>query len=839
MGHSHGSRSTGSSTIDDATRPIAEDSQAGLKEWDLIDEGGGLGRYNILDHIGRGGMGHVYRAHDPELDRDVALKLLRIDRLLEALDTKAHARLRREAQAMAQVNHPNVMPIYDVIEADGRLVIAMEYVDGQTLKQWLERDRSWPELQRVFVDAGRGLAAAHARGLVHRDFKPSNVLVGRDGRVRVMDFGLAHPTTSNASEGQDSTPELVLSGEAHLTQTGLLMGTPAYMAPEQHQGRPTDPRSDQFSFCVALYEAIAGERPFPGTDTLELSRSKRAGNVRDGALRGRAPTAVVRAVMRGLQTDPDRRFASMSDLLRHLTPSTRPATSRTWMAGGVVMTLAGGVYFGTAGSRDACVSSDDRLGPVWNEDRAKELVTALSAAETEVESHTIDSRIDAYAAAWADEHSQLCAARAAGEVDDEAFELRVDCLDSSLNQLDALVDTILDGDQRVLMSADRLTVALPAPDRCHEAEFLANRAAPPNREIAARVSKLRTKILKAKTLQDAGVIDEARDMTVAAVTDARELEYPPVLVEALLQLGSIGQRTGEFSAAERSYSEAYWIAKDQRIDRGAMAASTELAFIVGARLVRPDDGLEWARHARAALDRVGDEPLWERQLERAMAGIYFRQRNFEMAVEHTRTSLQIAIDVYGEEHDQVAESLTNLGVYLQGTGAIEEAIESIESAVAMWERTRGPDFPNIAVALNNLCSLNMELGHHEEAIALGEDALKRWESVAGRLHPRTANIHGNLGLAYRNRGDLEEAAKHFRESLDIYAETVGPEHPNSIGMWVNLGAVVQQQGDPAEAEQHVRRALELAQSVHGEDHEETKMAREALERLKRGEPASG
>ena len=825
--------------MDDATRQINDESQAGLKEWSVVETGGAFGRYTVLEHIGQGGMGHVYRAHDPELDRHVALKLLRVERLIEALDTKAHARLRREAQAMAQINHPNVMPIYDVFESDGRLVIAMEFVDGQTLKQWMQRERSWPELQRVFVDAGRGLAAAHACGLVHRDFKPSNVLVGRDGRVRVMDFGLACPSPTGESERSASSPEPRISGEQHLTQTGLMMGTPAYMAPEQHRGHEADPRCDQFAFCVALYEAIAGERPFLGSDTLELSRSKRSGNVRDAVLRGRAPSSVIRAVMRGLQANPDRRFATMSDLLRQLAPSSRQPGSRSWMAGGVALVLAGGVYVGATGPGDACTRSDDQLAAVWNEERAGNVQRAFSRVETEIEGPTIDSRIDSFADAWAEERTQLCAARAAGDLDDETFDARADCLDRSLRGLDALVETLAEGDQRVITSADRLTLALPGPDRCHDPAHLATRTAPPDQEIAGRVSQLRTRILKAKTLQDAGIIDEARDMTLSVVGDAREIGYAPLLVEALIQLGSIGQRTGEFAAAERNYSEAYWLAKESANDRGAMAASTELAFIVGARLVRPEDGLEWARHARAALERVGDEPLWERQLERAMAGIYFRQRNFELAVEHTRTSLQLAIDVYGEEHDQVAESLTNLGVYLQGTGALEEAVESIEAAAAMWERTRGPDFPNIAVALNNLCSLTEELGDHDKAISLGKDALKRWESVAGRLHPRTANIHGNLGIAYRHRGDLQAAEDHFRESLDILGQTVGAEHPNNIYMWINLGAVVQERGDVQRAEEHIRRGLELAQTVHGDEHEETKMARRALARLEQGEPATG
>ncbi|MCU1279710.1 MAG: Serine/threonine kinase, partial [bacterium] len=223
-----------------------------------------IGRYRVLEVLGAGGMGVVYGAFDPELQRKVALKLVRAE--FAELDAELRARLVREAQAMARIRHPNVITVFDVGTFDDRLFVAMEIIDGSTMTSWqAARTRSVDEILRVFAAAGAGLAAAHDVGLVHRDFKPDNILIGVDGSVSVMDFGLARPIVALPSEVEDtSSPDAMLTVEGELTHAGAVVGTPAYMAPEQMRGEPPDGRADQFSFCVALFEALYGVRPFPG-----------------------------------------------------------------------------------------------------------------------------------------------------------------------------------------------------------------------------------------------------------------------------------------------------------------------------------------------------------------------------------------------------------------------------------------------------------------------------------------------------------------------------------------------------------------------------------------------
>ncbi|MFY0580423.1 serine/threonine-protein kinase [Cystobacter fuscus] len=262
-----------------------------------LGRGTALDRYVVLEPLGQGGMGMVYAAYDSVLDRKVALKLLPpgdVDGDTEM--TSGRARLLREAQAMARLSHPNVVAVYDVHQHGLQVFMAMELVEGQTLLQWQrQQKRGWKEILAAFLSAGRGLAAAHAAGLVHRDFKPTNVLVGKDGRVRVTDFGLARthnappeePSEPEPSPGtRDTSPVKAHSMlELELTQRGAVLGTPAYMAPEQFRGAAADARSDQFSFAVSLWEALYGERPFEGTTTGE-----RRQNVLDGRIRTPPPT---------------------------------------------------------------------------------------------------------------------------------------------------------------------------------------------------------------------------------------------------------------------------------------------------------------------------------------------------------------------------------------------------------------------------------------------------------------------------------------------------------------------------------------------------------------------
>ncbi|MGC4119809.1 MAG: serine/threonine-protein kinase [Myxococcales bacterium] len=282
-----------------------------------LGRGDSIGRFLVLEQLGAGGMGVVYAAYDPQLDRKVAIKLLQTT----SAGSGGSALLLREAQALARLSHPNVVAIHDVGAMDREVFLAMELVDGVPASDWLARGpRPWRETLGVFLQAARGLAAAHAAGIVHRDFKPGNMLVGNDGRVRVLDFGLA----CGASEAARRSPaDRAASGgsaqllEAPLTRHGEVLGTPAYMSPEQTRGEPTDARTDQFSFCASLYEALYGEGPFAGATVEELWAAAQAGRIREAPRRG-VPAWLHAVLVRGLSPDPSGRHPSMDGLIQAL-----------------------------------------------------------------------------------------------------------------------------------------------------------------------------------------------------------------------------------------------------------------------------------------------------------------------------------------------------------------------------------------------------------------------------------------------------------------------------------------------------------------------------------------
>ncbi|HSN25344.1 MAG TPA: serine/threonine-protein kinase, partial [Kofleriaceae bacterium] len=335
-----------------------------------LNTGDQLGKYRLVSELGAGGMGSVWLAHDTELDRKVALKVLRP---ALAGDDTAQARLLREARAMAKLRHPNVITVFDAESVGGRDLVAMELVDGENMASWLTREHRIDEITEALLAAGRGLAAAHAAGMVHRDFKPHNVLVERGGRVLVTDFGLARAeagndallTTMPASPAPSSatarnlaleetaqsepgmpTPAHALpldvtqtspgrttssskgSLDSDLTRTGTLLGTPAYMAPEQLAGHAADARADQFAFCVTAWEALAGKRPFPGDDLGAIAKAIEHGVP---AHADKIPRGLRPLLERGLAADPAKRWPAMDPLLAAFDRAVRrPKQIKQW-----------------------------------------------------------------------------------------------------------------------------------------------------------------------------------------------------------------------------------------------------------------------------------------------------------------------------------------------------------------------------------------------------------------------------------------------------------------------------------------------------------------------------
>ena len=318
----------------------ASPSEVAQRPTRTLTIGDRVGRYLVLSALGAGGMGVVFAAYDPQLDRKVALKLLRAGITYNTKD--ARTRLRREAQAIAQLSHPNVVAVYDVgATDDGDLYIAMEFVEGDTLTTWLKKyPRTWREIIDVFLQAARGVFAAHSVGLLHRDFKPDNVLVGGDGRVRVTDFGLARSliTPEDARPAGASAGSSALNVE--LTATGTVLGTPRYMPPEQLTGPDIDARADQFSFCVALYEALYGTHPLPGSTSVSmLEKHEKALPPPEAS---KVPSATARAVLTGLERDRAKRFPTMGALISALAPVPQRSSARFAALGLAGLLVAGG-----------------------------------------------------------------------------------------------------------------------------------------------------------------------------------------------------------------------------------------------------------------------------------------------------------------------------------------------------------------------------------------------------------------------------------------------------------------------------------------------------------------
>jgi WD40 repeat protein/predicted Ser/Thr protein kinase len=404
----------GAPASDEPSSPelFANDEPASAPEPSITDgEPTRIGRFVVLKRIGEGGMGMVYAAFDNALDRKVAVKLLHPRGASGGDD--ARNRLIREAQALARLSHPSIIHVYEVDTWQDQVYVAMEFVDGGTLSQWQRQEgRAWRDVLEAYVAAARGLAAAHAAGIVHRDFKAANVLVRRDGAVRVVDFGLARQELEASHDGggssrppelETSTPSLSLvtgegSSNSPLTRTGVIMGTPAYMAPEQHLGQRADARSDQFSYCVSLYEALYGFRPFVGEHLAALRRNVLAGRMEQPPRYTDIPPRIFRVLQRGLQVDPLDRYASMEALLDDLARDPRVAMRRAaWgLVGLLGVGLVAGLWWSEREER-AARAEGERLRAQLERARVLNAEDELRRAQSRSVSETWDDLVLAYA----------------------------------------------------------------------------------------------------------------------------------------------------------------------------------------------------------------------------------------------------------------------------------------------------------------------------------------------------------------------------------------------------------------------------------------------------------
>jgi serine/threonine protein kinase len=534
------------------------------------------GRFEVRGQLGAGGMGVVFEGWDPDLERKVALKVLPES---ASESGKQRKRMVREAQTLAKLSHPNVVQVYEVGMHEDRLFIAMEYVEGETLRSWLRREkRAWKDVLARYVDAGRGLVAAHAEGLVHRDFKPDNVMVTKDGEVRVLDFGLAREEL-----GDDALSQLGQVKPDELTQTGTMLGTPLYMAPEQFEGKATDARTDQFSFCVALWEGLHSERPFQAETIDALSERVRGGELENPG-RGDAPSWVHRVLLQGLSTKPEDRMADMPALLAALTPRRRSP----WAIGSAFVGLGGlgvatGVFLTQPEPPPLCPDLSAELDGSWDtrtQEQLKRRILDSGRPDADAQWERVRAKLDAWTESYLDAARENCeATRVAGTQSPETMRVKASCLDARLQEMRAMTDAMLE-DDRVLPWAAPLSATLTGIDSCSRtktAEIWP--ALPDDPAESARVRALRGKVALLGVSSFAST-DLQSELTVELWDDVAKRTEGPLKAR---YLASADPERLPPSSGIHSHSEAlemaFWEAERAGDDRTAALTAAYVAAL--------------------------------------------------------------------------------------------------------------------------------------------------------------------------------------------------------------------------------------------------------------------
>ena len=810
----------------------------------LPDTGAGprtIGRFEVVERLGAGGLGVVYTGQDPELKRRVAIKLLKPR---PGGGSAGDARLLREAQAMAQLSHPNVVPVFEVGRHQGAVYVAMEFVDGATLRVW-QRDRTPKEIIAAYVEAGRGLAAAHLAGIVHRDFKPDNVMVGADDRPRVLDFGLAAADEAAASEA-DATWSATTS-MATLTKTGAVLGTPGYMAPEQFAGQTTDARTDQFAFCVALFEALHGERPFRGATLASLAAAVEGGEISEPRESAEIPAKIADAIRRGLATDPADRFPSMHELLALLRP---PSGSRWPVIAAVAGLVGAGVLIVATGDGSdslGCDGTARKFSAVWTEEASAKLT----------ENAALVAAIDRYAQAWSATEEEFCA-DASAEGDAAALETaasRRRCLDQSVDHFEAthrrIVPIAFDGTPTATFAVRQL----PPVERCLRDPVPTLVAASP-----ADVADVRLEIARSKALGADSNTADALARARHAIERAVSLGDPATLAEARLALYWAQWHAGKHAESLQTAKDAATSASSG----GAMylgAIASAISAMTAAILQQKDSAADWAAQAEAAADRVKGDPRVEgwRLFMRGTMGVVGGEP--AQAARDLEAAHAAWVSTYGDDAFELVIALNNLGIARRDSGDIDGAIEAFEAQVRLIERTLGDDAAALRYPLTAMVGVELGRGRADQARDLAERALTVVETHVAPGSVERMSARGRMAEVIEITGPLADAIEHRRHALEEAQAVFGPEHEVTADQLLRLGrlllALDDAEGEPTllraraareaalpgkklrEDEAYTRTLVALARAAADRDAKDTKSLEQAELALERAATQTG
>lgn len=788
------------STTDDSALPEfpSEEGYAVFGERDKVaaalfgrgGEPGTIGRYRVGEVLGRGAMGVVYEGWDEVLQRTVAVKLISRDAELG----RAEHRFRREALALAKLDHPNVVGVHEVGLHDGRLFIAMELVRGETLDAWLaSRPRGWASVLEVFIQAGRGLQAAHDAGLVHRDFKPANCVVGESGRVRVLDFGLARGATDLLDEEAAATFPRASSLEVSVTRTGATLGTPAYMAPEQLRGLEVSASSDQFAFAVALYEALEGVRPFAGSCIVDIHQNIEAGRRQSGS--GRTPKAILSIIERGLALSPEDRWPSVGAMVDALeaVPGRRERRRKMGWMGGMGLVAVSAVAYASV-PNDPCGA----LPPsrVWPQPRR---ATIERAMDSDANWKTLDAAVSRWTGSWSETYEDVCrAAREEGRTTEATLGQQWACLERRERTVDALLQG-LESAGAPAMHAGDVVRSLPSLEDCGSTEALMGVEAPPPAAASdvATVRRLLDESLVATALGD---VANAVALSEAAIRLVEKIDHAPSQVDAELRRGKLGL-VQDADHGEGMLRAAFVLAESTGYDVAAADAAIQLAVVEAER-----DALEGARRwsdvAAAKLDRINAGPRRRAVFAAVETRLALRAGDAEAADRASQEALRLCALADGESSMLCADLLSDRARVVEVVGSVDEA-EAAHARAVEARRTRlGPHHPSVGAALLSRGVFLLQAGRLDAAATALDDALRILEPTV--LTRALIEVHLARAQLASFRGDLSVATLDPVEALLLDFPS---DDPQRADFEVVLAGFLLRLGEPQRALQVYERVL--------------------------------
>ncbi|MFO0632276.1 MAG: serine/threonine-protein kinase [Nannocystaceae bacterium] len=751
-------------------------TQTGVRSRGSEDLPARVGRFVVLRRLGAGGMGVVLLAYDEQLDRNVAVKLLFPE---FAADRERQRRLLHEAQVLAKLSHPGIVVVLEAGEDQGRWYLAMEFVEGQTLRQWAQQPRSVAERIDAFVQAGRGLAAAHAMGVIHRDFKPDNVMIDASGRVRVLDFGLA---VSVAQGDLDA-----------------MAGTPAYMAPEQLAGAELDGRTDQYALCLSLAECLLGARP----------RMQPGGGIDPSALADRRIGRALRAVLeRGLALRPADRFEDTDALLRALERVRRP--TRWWWAP-ALLTAGFSLRYALPGdAAPPCSGIAAEIDEDWNDQLRATVIAA--AGDDDAPAWFRDA--DAWRDRWINAATQVCEdTRVRGVQGEALLDRQRICLAGQRRTLRAMVEVAIERGATGSARAQAQALALPRPENCTDPVFVLADVEPPPAEIADEVEQLQVRLARARVIIEGGDGNAARTLLDALAQEADRLGYAPLRAEIEARRGHAAVAAGDHPAARQHLQHAYRLGRASKHRMVAFDAAIRLASsqsnvnatlaalwlelaelevgdgigtepgirldVTRARLAssdgRPADALPPLARALATATEHGADPLVIADIRERMGTAYRHLGRYAEAIAEHRAVLQTREQLMRVGNPERAFPLINIGNALRESGRALESLEWLARGERAIAAALGEDHPTRAAALFNLAETERALGRIDDALehVRRVDAIER--VAYGEISSERAETLVTLAALLRDKGELAAATETLQQAVEIFERTVGPD----------------------------------------------------------------